>query len=417
MTPSSHDHTPRPTPAPQPAPPAEQPKEFPQAAPSSDMAAASPPSASTAPQASEDSATPVQPKDSWGRLVERSEEGVSYLLIGGLGVQPAAWSKLMSFMPGAHIAPATRAVFVDKDAPLADFDYELKSLSQLMQKLPGKVVLVGHSMGALLAEGLARTFPEKTCALVLVDGSTPTRVQHEAYASAQRVALAQAATAAGATGAGGSAAGDGSAGVEGADSTFGAAAARAALLASQVHVQPGTVQRTWWRVRQVARGLLVDLPAPIGKAVMRLVGRIQGMSAADADIAAQPFGRQRAWWQLVLELRRSDDWVAHLTRIAEIAPLQVPVTVVVATGRTRWARMRNRRWIRNHKAFAEALPTTAPDGSLLPHRHVELNHADHMVMLSAPRELRDLLRTAATRPNNTGTGRAGRRGHRGHRGR
>lgn len=343
--------------------------------------------------------------------------GVSYLLIGGLGVQPVDWEALLSFMPGAHIVIAERAAFTFPHAPLAQWDAEIEHLSRILVHMPGKVVVVGHSLGALLAESLVRLHPEKACSLVFVDGSNPRRKQGKATPSHGVTASGEvrpldsqgffvipgeglpvvdphprrmsqalqrwqrrknptpAATAA-------------SAGAVGHGASFGE-------LNDTEDTTPGRVRTARWRQSRTAP--LHHLPAPFGAALMRMVGRARGLGSEQAEALGNSYRTQRGWWQLVAELAAEKTWTANLNKLAETHPLQVPTHTIIALGDPRWIHVITRSWARRQKALVKTFPAHTQEGHPLEHRVVELTEANHMVMLSTPRALRDVLLTAGSR--------------------
>ncbi|MCK0141113.1 alpha/beta hydrolase [Aliiroseovarius sp. F20344] len=96
------------------------------------------------------------------------------VLVHGVGMQSAAWGPQIEHLSSTH-----RVVAVDmpghggsdplsKDAQLPDFVDWLKAVLRALDL--GPVALAGHSMGALIASGLAITHPDLVTRVALLNG-------------------------------------------------------------------------------------------------------------------------------------------------------------------------------------------------------------------------------------------------------
>ncbi|MCK0126144.1 alpha/beta hydrolase [Gelidibacter sp. F2691] len=100
--------------------------------------------------------------------------GEPVVLVHGVGMQSAAWSPQIE-----HLSRTHRVVAVDmpghggsdplsKDAQLPEFVDWLQATLQALDL--GSVALAGHSMGALIASGLAITHPDLVTRVALLNG-------------------------------------------------------------------------------------------------------------------------------------------------------------------------------------------------------------------------------------------------------
>jgi 2-succinyl-6-hydroxy-2,4-cyclohexadiene-1-carboxylate synthase len=112
------------------------------------------------------------------------------LLHGFLGA-PSSWDELVaSWRPRAPVVrPRVLGHGVELDpreAAVASFDDEIARLRGYLQDLPGPAWVIGYSLGARLALGLAATLPARVARLILVSGRDGLEAQpDEARARAQ----------------------------------------------------------------------------------------------------------------------------------------------------------------------------------------------------------------------------------------
>ncbi|MEU6863605.1 alpha/beta hydrolase [Streptomyces sp. NPDC046876] len=190
---------------------------------------------------------------------------------------------------------------------------EARRIAGLLEALgrPGPVTVVGHSIAAFHAEAFARLYPERTAALVLVDGSVeedPRPVLPAALRTGAARALGRALTAAG-------------------------------------------------------------LPAALGPGARRAAvraARTGGGDPAPRDLVRRCYRTGRVWRGALLENSRYPDTAAELLALRARRPLTAPTTVLAAhDGSTRPASLR---WLSRQYALATALAarfdTVAPAGHL-----------------------------------------------------
>ncbi|MCH4272574.1 alpha/beta fold hydrolase [Kerstersia gyiorum] len=107
---------------------------------------------------------------SWAGL--RAGHGAPLLFIHGSLCDARYWrAQVTEFAQHGRdaIAPSLRAYFPDKVLPALSWEQDVEDLMQLVGALPGKVDVVAHSRGGLLAAHLALRMPEKLGKLVLVE--------------------------------------------------------------------------------------------------------------------------------------------------------------------------------------------------------------------------------------------------------
>lgn len=111
------------------------------------------------------------------RVVEQDGESPTVLLLGGCGVPFYAWDPVIAQLTDRRIVRMDRPGLAGTPWPgrLPTLDEEIATLVDVIDALACVPAVVAHSMGGLHAEGLARRFPDRVAALVLVDGS----VEHE----------------------------------------------------------------------------------------------------------------------------------------------------------------------------------------------------------------------------------------------
>lgn len=95
------------------------------------------------------------------------------VLLGGCGVPCYRWDEVIALLPGVEVARIDRPGIGGTRWPqvlprLAD---EVATVADLIARLGGPAVVVGHSMGGLYAEAVARLHPDLVTGLVLIDGS------------------------------------------------------------------------------------------------------------------------------------------------------------------------------------------------------------------------------------------------------
>lgn len=113
----------------------------------------------------------------------------SIVLVGGLSVRPVEWQPFIDNLPDRSVRIVDRSI-LEHDQPgselsrvrheLANWDTEIDHIAEAClqeHQLGGPVILVGHSMGAMLAEGVARLHPDLVGRLILLDGTIPYAVR------------------------------------------------------------------------------------------------------------------------------------------------------------------------------------------------------------------------------------------------
>jgi pimeloyl-ACP methyl ester carboxylesterase len=106
-------------------------------------------------------------------VVEQGEGSPTVLLLGGCGVPFYVWDPLVALLAGRRVVRMDRPGLAGTPWPgrLPSLAEEIATLADVVDAIGSAPVVVAHSMGALHAEGLARRFPDRVAALVLVDGS------------------------------------------------------------------------------------------------------------------------------------------------------------------------------------------------------------------------------------------------------
>ncbi len=138
---------------------------------------------------------PGQPGTRLRVEVHHPQALVTAVVASGLGLPLAAWQPVVAALPDVCLIVVDRpgiggsTAWTTPPGGLAD---QVALLRLVLDTCRGedryaRVVVVGHSYGALIAEGFARTYPERTAALVLLDPSVPaeeaTRRQVEGWVS------------------------------------------------------------------------------------------------------------------------------------------------------------------------------------------------------------------------------------------
>lgn len=125
---------------------------------------------------------PGQPRTRLHVEVHHPDAPVTVLVSSGLGLPAACWYPVVARLPGMRVVLVDRpgiggsSAWSSPPGGLAD-QVALLRLALDGAGGSGPVVVLGHSYGALPAEGFVRRHPELTGALVLVD---PTDPAHEA---------------------------------------------------------------------------------------------------------------------------------------------------------------------------------------------------------------------------------------------
>jgi len=98
------------------------------------------------------------------------------VLLGGCGVPSYAWDSVVLRLTSRELARLDRPGLGGTPWPgtLPQLADEVATLADLIARLGRPAIVVGHSMGGLHAEALARQHPASVAGLVLVDGSVET---------------------------------------------------------------------------------------------------------------------------------------------------------------------------------------------------------------------------------------------------
>ena len=126
-------------------------------------------------------AGPIEANDELGgRLVHWVRRGSGrppVLLLGGCGVPSTAWEPLLPALDGYQVVQLDRPGLLGTPWPgvLPTLEAEVATLTALVERVGGPVVLVAHSMAGLHAEALVRRRPDLVRGLVLVDSSVEWR--------------------------------------------------------------------------------------------------------------------------------------------------------------------------------------------------------------------------------------------------
>jgi pimeloyl-ACP methyl ester carboxylesterase len=111
-----------------------------------------------------------------GRLVHWVRRGSGrppVLLLGGCGVPSTAWEPLLPALDGYLVVQLDRPGLLGTPWPgvLPTLEAEVATLTALVERVGGPVVVVAHSLAGLHAEALVRRRPDLVRGLVLVDSS------------------------------------------------------------------------------------------------------------------------------------------------------------------------------------------------------------------------------------------------------
>lgn len=105
--------------------------------------------------------------------VHQPGTGPAVVLLGGCGVPFYTWDAVVELLPDATLARMDRPGLGGTAWPgqLPTLQDEVATLADLVRRLGGRAIVVGHSMAGPHAEALARHHPELVAGLVLVDAS------------------------------------------------------------------------------------------------------------------------------------------------------------------------------------------------------------------------------------------------------
>jgi pimeloyl-ACP methyl ester carboxylesterase len=109
----------------------------------------------------------------WGRMrVWRAGAGPPLIAVHGLGGSGRYWGGLVSRVPGYTTVAPDLAGFGESSKPEARYDllFHLACLDELIETLSieGRIALLGHSVGGVIAAGWAAAHPERVASLALV---------------------------------------------------------------------------------------------------------------------------------------------------------------------------------------------------------------------------------------------------------
>ena len=95
--------------------------------------------------------------------------GPLVVLLHGVGLRAEAWNRQIDALRGAH-----RVIAIDLpghgDSTLPAEEPDLDRLTDLIAaRIPGRALIIGHSMGAMLALGLAVRHPDKTAGVAALN--------------------------------------------------------------------------------------------------------------------------------------------------------------------------------------------------------------------------------------------------------
>ncbi|MFM2438581.1 MAG: hypothetical protein RLZ55_1404 [Actinomycetota bacterium] len=107
------------------------------------------------------------------------------VFLNGLGETLDFWEPVVAQLEGVATFRYDRPARLPKD-PGNGLAGEVDEVLRITDDLPGRLVLVGHSYGGVLAEAVARRAPERAGALVLIDATVP-----QEYATASREGSAE----------------------------------------------------------------------------------------------------------------------------------------------------------------------------------------------------------------------------------
>ncbi|QJF50184.1 alpha/beta fold hydrolase [Roseobacter ponti] len=107
-----------------------------------------------------------------GLATTRTGTGRPVLLLHGVGLRAEAWQKqfdalagcgqvIAPDMPGHGLSPCPTG-----EMALADYTAAMRGV---LEELPGRALVIGHSMGAMIALSLASAAPEKVCGVAALN--------------------------------------------------------------------------------------------------------------------------------------------------------------------------------------------------------------------------------------------------------
>lgn len=111
------------------------------------------------------------------RVVRTDGAAPPVVLVGGCGVGYYMWNAVVAALPGVEVLRPDRPGLAGTPWPgvLPTLRAEVDSLADLLGRLDGPAVVVGHSMGGDHVEALARRHPELVAGVVLTDSSVEAR--------------------------------------------------------------------------------------------------------------------------------------------------------------------------------------------------------------------------------------------------
>ncbi|AOZ73358.1 hypothetical protein BK816_08815 [Boudabousia tangfeifanii] len=202
------------------------------------------------------------------------------------------------------------------------------------------VILVGHSVGAILVEGLARLHPELVAQLVLIDGSSPIGLNGKPPRSPAQFKT----------------------------------------------VGPSLLAR--WATQLPPKAAIA-----LGKIVMKRVCQIRGEDPETIQKVLQYYQHPNGMWQALGEITQEQSWVSKVQDMVSTHPLTMPVWVVVAPGRTHLSSALQRWWV----ALQSRRMALNPGKTHI----VQVIKSDHMVMWTRGEHLGWLLHRLVRLTNST----------------
>lgn len=94
------------------------------------------------------------------------------VFINGLGETLDFWQPVTDRLAGLAMLLYDRAA-QDRDQPEGSLMAEIDQIDDVLAAVEGRLLLVGHSYGGVLAEAYARAHPDRVAGLVLLDPSVP----------------------------------------------------------------------------------------------------------------------------------------------------------------------------------------------------------------------------------------------------